>query len=279
MINLLYKYNLFNELITIIDKIIKKKYLKKNKTIYLKIKKILNNDKIITLDIGAAGGFNKEEVFSSKLNNFFKVYEVEPSEEEFLKLSKKNRKINVGFWSHNTKKTLYITKNSGATSLFYPDYNNFILIYKKYNSMNDIVKVIGEKIINCITIENYLNQTKCTNIDYIKIDTQGAEFNILKGLGNFRPLLIRLEVQTIQCYNGIKTFEKIISLLDDLGYVAIKYEKLDYSVLKIPIFMDLIFVPKYENYYESKIIKDRKNKFLALLNIFGLEKISSNYNL
>ena len=92
-------------------------------------------------------------------------------------------------------------------------------------------------------------------------------------------LLIRLEVQTIQCYNGIKTFEKIISLLDDLGYVAIKYEKLDYSVLKIPIFMDLIFVPKYENYYESKIIKDRKNKFLALLNIFGLEKISSNYNL
>ena len=38
---------------------------------------------------------------------------------------------------------------------------------------------------DCDTIENLLSSLKVKELDYLKIDTQGAELEILKGLGNF----------------------------------------------------------------------------------------------
>ena len=61
--------------------------------------------------------------------------------------------------------------------------------------------------------------------------------------------------------------------------MAVIFEKLDNSVLKLPIFMDIIFLPKFENYKNSKIINQRKNKFISLLQIFSLQKYLKLYNL
>ena len=40
-------------------------------------------------------------------------------------------------------------------------------------------------------------------IDFLKIDTQGAEANVIFGLGSYRPLCIYTEVQFIPLYKGI----------------------------------------------------------------------------
>ena len=47
--------------------------------------------------------------------------------------------------------------------------------------------------IECDTINNQLSNLNIKNLDYLKIDTQGAELEILKGIGNFKPLLIKLK--------------------------------------------------------------------------------------
>ena len=48
--------------------------------------------------------------------------------------------------------------------------------YKNYN-VTSVVEV------ECDTIESQLSNLNIKNIDYIKIDTQGSEFEILKGIG------------------------------------------------------------------------------------------------
>ena len=53
--------------------------------------------------------------------------------------------------------------------------------------------------IHCDTIEKILNEKNIDNLDYLKIDTQGSELEILKGLGKYKPLLIKIEVHFFQC--------------------------------------------------------------------------------
>ena len=40
-----------------------------------------------------------------------------------------------------------------------------------------------------IQLSNQLSELNINNLDYLKIDTQGAELEILKGIGKYRPLL------------------------------------------------------------------------------------------
>ena len=42
-------------------------------------------------------------------------------------------------------------------------------------------------------MSNQLYELTVKSLDYLKIDTQGAELEILKGMGNYRPLLIKIE--------------------------------------------------------------------------------------
>ena len=57
------------------------------------ISKLLYNEKLIALDVGAQGGFFNESLFPKKYNNFFMPILVEPLIDEVQKLIKKNLPI------------------------------------------------------------------------------------------------------------------------------------------------------------------------------------------
>ena len=63
------------------------------------IKNILNENKIIALDVGAQGGFNSDNFFSKKYNYFFEDILIEPIETEAQKFKNKRYVINKGVWS------------------------------------------------------------------------------------------------------------------------------------------------------------------------------------
>ena len=277
MLRYLKKLNLLNEVFVILKELKKNEEKNNSLKFYKKIDKILKHKPIVTLDIGASGGFNTEEVFNKKYNKYFKVNAIEPIKKEFDKIKSSN-KSNLGFWSEDKDLNLYITNDFGATSVFEPNLENFHFIYNDNQSLKNVEVKNIEKI-KCIRIDNYCREVNIDNIDFIKIDTQGSEYEILSGLGKYRPLLIRAETQTISCYKNMSTFEKVIDLLDQYGYVALNFDQLDSSVLKMPIFVDIIFIPKFENYLNSAIIKNRKDKFVALLKIFSLQNYLHLYNL
>ena len=68
------------------------------------IKDLIINEKIISLDVGAQGGFNSDNFFPKKYNIFFENILVEPIESEASKLKENKFIINKGLWSKRKRK-------------------------------------------------------------------------------------------------------------------------------------------------------------------------------
>ena len=93
------------------------------------ILKLLDNKKLVALDVGAQGGFFNNSIFHKKYDNFFAPIVVEPLASEAEKLIQQNYKvISKGFWSSNCKKKLYVLgKRSGSSSMYKPSKGVFDL--------------------------------------------------------------------------------------------------------------------------------------------------------
>ena len=125
----------------------------------------MGEKKLVTLDIGAQGGFFNGSIFSKKYNFFFDPIVVEPIPDEAKKLEDKNYKvISKGLWSENCKKKLYILgKRPGSSSMYKPNPNALSLydFKKKDFSAFDITDEID---IECTTIKESLNRFEVNNL-------------------------------------------------------------------------------------------------------------------
>lgn len=80
------------------------------------------------------------------------------------------------------------------------------------------------------TLDELVKELKLSRVDYIKMDAEGSDLNILKGardiLRNYFPVL------SIACYhtdpNGIPYVGKVITYLKSLGYGCITFHKAGY---------------------------------------------------
>ena len=237
------------------------------------LEKFLEKNKIVALDVGAQGGFNSDTFFPKKYDHFFEEILIEPIDSEAKKIKNKKFVINKGLWSEKIKKKLYILDNRlGSSSMYEPNINSFDLHNiqeKKY----DDYKVTRSIEIECDTLANQLTDLNINNLDYLKIDTQGAELEILKGLGNFRPLLIKIEAHFFSMYKNVPSWHKLINLLYELNYVLIDWKDIGDHNTRIPAEADMIFIPNFNNEVGKELIKQNKNKFISLMLIFGQLKL------
>jgi len=247
-----------------------KSYNSNNSYDFTKIlKNILNDKKIVALDVGAQGGFNSDNFFPKKYNCFFEDILIEPIETEAKKLNKNKYTINKGMWSKQEKRKLYILDNRlGSSSMYEPDINNFDLHnIRKDNYKNyDITRTIE---INCDSINNLLSELNLKNLDYLKIDTQGAELEILNGLGNYKPLLIKIEAHIFSMYKDVPGWHKLLNLLYELNYVVIDWKGIGEHNSRVPAEIDMILIPNFNNDNGKNLIINSKQKFISLMLIFG----------
>jgi len=246
------------------------------------ISKILKK-KLIALDVGAQGGFFNTGLFHPRYNNYFSPILVEPIAAEAEKIKSSNYKvISKGLWSKKCTKILYfLEKRPGSSSMFEPNKKNLNLYgFKKKNyHLFDVTKKIK---IKCDTLKSSLQKLNIKFLDYLKIDTQGAEYEILKGIGNFFPLLVRLEVHTIPMYKNAPYWCKVINYMHQLGYIVCDWEKIGSHVTRSPVEMDIVFIPNYLTKFGKELIKNRVDNFISLMLVFGhvslLRIISENLN-
>ena len=270
----------------VINYLNEKSYLSNNKYNFSPlIKKFLKDIKIIALDVGAQGGFNSDNFFSKKYNLFFEEILVEPIESEVDKLMSKFV-LKKGLWSKKGKRKLYILDNRlGSSSMYEPNELNFDLHGIKQKDF-DNYKVTRTTEIECDTIDSQLSELNIKNLDYLKIDTQGAELEILKGLGNYRPLLMKVEVHFFSMYKDVPSWHNLINHLSGLNYVLIDLKDIGGHSSRIPAEADMIFIPNFDNEAGKKFIKENKEKFISLMLIFGqikllqiiLKKLNINYD-
>ena len=241
------------------------------------IKQLLQNQKMIALDAGSQGGFNSDNFFLNRYNKFFKQILVDP-----IKNSDKDEGdkifINKGLWSSKIKKKLYILgKRPGSSSMYVPNKDSIKIYGFKDNEAN-LFDVTSTEIIECDTIESNLKNLKIENIDYLKIDTQGAELEILKGLGNYKPLLIKCETQIFPMYKEVPGWTELLDYLNILNYIIIDWKQIGSSITRTPVEMDMVFIPNFRNSDGKNKILNNQNKFISLMLMSGqielLKKIS-----
>ena len=237
------------------------------------IENLLKGEKIISLDVGAQGGFNSDNFFPNKYNKFFENILVEPIESEAEKLKDKKFLIKKGLWSKKEMKKLYILDNRlGSTSMYIPDKEAFD-IHNINEKDYDDYKVTRTVEVGCDTISNQLSGLNINSLDYLKIDTQGAELEILKGIGKYRPLLIKVEAHFFSMYKNVPDWHELVNYLYNINYVLIDWKSIGKHNTRVPAEADMIFIPNFNIDYGKKLIKNNTNKFISLMLVFGQIKL------
>ena len=152
--------------------------------------------------------------------------------------------------------------------MYEPDELNFDLHNIKKKNF-DNYKVTRSIEIECDTLDNQLSELNIKNLDYLKVDTQGAELEILKGLGKYRPLLLKIETHFFSMYKNAPSWHKLINFIGDLNYVLIDLKEIGDHNTRVPAEADMIFIPNFNNEAGKELIKKNQDKFISLMLIFG----------
>jgi FkbM family methyltransferase len=121
-------------------------------------------------------------------------------------------------------KTLYITKDPGSSSLFLPR----IDLHADHPTMRNAQSPISTAEVWTTRFDNIVEVTGCTQPDFIKLDTQGYELNILKGFGEYLPKAraLKIEVEFNEMYEGQPLFANVDHFMRQNGFVLWKLQNL-----------------------------------------------------
>ena len=240
--------------------------------------------KIYLLDVGSLD-FDFEKYFPLKYEEYFKVILVEPNPSAAINLvkNKKYQVVNKAFWSSECKKKLYLTSPiSDGSSMYLPSKEGFDL-YNPDDNYFANYKISKEIEVECTTIDKSLSDHDVKYLDYLKIHAQGAELEILKGLGRFKPLILNVKLFLTPMYENIPDWTEILSYLKKLNYISCSWEKVGSSIFQCPAQMNMLFIPNFLNDKGKKSILERKDEFIFLMLLTGqiklLQTISNKINL
>ena len=187
------------------------------------------NMKKIIVDVGATGfpaamrypdGFELNNREESKVDSTLEVYLFEPNLDFYDKLVKDFGELsNFHIYPialSNKKGTFdfYLTDKQDCASLRppkeeawvnRPDVTNFKTIQVEVDLMKDILPDLPY-------------------ISYLKLDTQGTEYEILEGMGDLllKTHYVRCEVSRYGQYIGQRTMNEIISFMESKGYIYLE---------------------------------------------------------
>lgn len=245
------KYSIIFEII----KFFKKKYKKLLNFLFRqKLNSIIlylleNKIKINTVyDVGAfRGDWTKLLKKTSLKNSKFYLFEANRENEIYLKNSGHKYFINV--LSDKNKDVNFFSKAGTGDSYFREKTN----IYE-----NTIVP----KTLKTITLNEIKKNNHIPSPDFLKIDTQGSEIDILKGgseiLNNCKIIL--LECPIISYNTGAPLLDDYIKYLDGIDFLPLDIIEI-HHIDKVLVQIDIIFLKKD---IFQKIYKDKK-----ILNIFN----------
>ena len=108
----------------------------------------------------------------------------------------------------------YLTETEGASSFYKPNYS----IANRYY-FNEYYKIKKELILKTTTLQKVFADEKI-DPDFMKIDTQGFELNILKGAGEYLDdvLAMEIEVEFLPFYEGQPLFSDVDSFARAKGF-------------------------------------------------------------
>lgn len=232
---------------------------------------ILNilKEKLIHLDVGSRKG---PLHIVQKYSNFMEIIMVEPEREEANDQRKRGfAVIEKPLFKKSGEVTFLETRFPACSSIYMPQgpYLDFINPDPGHISQHDVVK---KTTMECSTISEELINLNVPELDFLKIDTQGSELDILMGLKDYRPLIIQVEMQYLPVYHDVPNAYQICQYLFERGYIPFSLTTHHINTL-CPIEGDGYFMPSWVAPLGIELIRSREQKYIALMLMFGQTEI------
>ena len=199
---------------------------------------------IVSVDVGADGGVREWGGLAALCES----HAFEPRPDSFVDLQKAQKEggppsvklHNTGLARTTGRHRLYVTRIPQASSLRKPKPASFLL--KRWRQDNGF-DVTQELEINCISLAQFVQEQQLSRIDFLKLDTQGSELDILRGGGDFlREIsIIKCEVEFVQLYEGQPLFDEVVGTLASYGFRFFTFEE-SAEVYKKRIWSDCMFI-------------------------------------
>lgn len=219
-----------------------------------KISKLLHDNitsDFTLLDIGAANGAHERwNIIQKKLNLIL----VEPHKKsaELLKKKKINVIESVLSKEDNIKTKFYITRKAECSSFLKPNFDHL-----RNFSNPERFDVISEADFNSKKLDTVINDFSLPN--FIKIDTEGSELEILKGSSQTLKNTFGLEIECSfhQIRKDQPLFEEVRDYLKNMDFMfidfvtIIRWEKYNFNLFGQPQITDALFLKNEETIIEK----------------------------
>jgi FkbM family methyltransferase len=180
---------------------------------------------LVVVDVGCRWGFAD---FWQQLSPHVVLYgfDPDPAECERLRASYKEANVHLvplALAEEPGERTLYLTREMACSSLYQPD----PALTGSFPELACASEVGTSKIV-VTTLDEWSAANRVAEIDFIKLDTQGAELDVLRGggraLDSVRALEVEVEFNPI--YIGQPLFGDVDRFLRDRGFVLWKLSTL-----------------------------------------------------
>lgn len=236
----------------------------------IKIFNQIKNFKLYIANIGSGsvGEYDFSSFFWTKISDYCKFYCFDPSNQNRIDIG--NQIIfPYGLWNEKTTKEIWLTKFSYASSLYEPNYDQL----NKFINFDSHL-LIGKKKINLEVLDQVTKNENLDYCDFIKIDAEGAELNILNGAKKNLDNALGLEIEinfiekNINAPNGLevidfckKNYFEIFILNRESWRKNLKININENHQL---IWADAVFFKTEQEIYRKLNLLDKKQIFITL---------------
>ena len=183
--------------------------------------------KRIAFDVGACLG---ESI--CRFDEFDEIYAFEPAEYTYdiltntQKEDKRVKCFKIAISDQNGSKLFYYHDHYGYSSFFELDEEGefFKKCQEDDPGFNDIISKFE---VETKRLDTFMKENHIDHIDFLKIDTQGNDLNVIKSLGNMIDCVdtIELEVQIKSLYKGVPTKDDIVKYMYDHNFTISEQNK------------------------------------------------------
>jgi len=215
--------------------------------------------------IGGRGGsisFKNNIYFEHMVQN--SIFDADEDSEEVIRLKNPNAKIySICLDEKKRLRKFFLNKNRYTSSFLEPHHNN-LNFYQDINGKNMLLSDACEKEkiieVQTFSLDELKINKKIDNIDFISLDTQGSELDILKGAKNCLTqtiIAIQLEVSLIDFYKEGTTFFLADNFLKENNFLLYSFEPLnvnffgnipsDFIKKKFPSQAEVLYILDYRS--------------------------------
>ncbi|MEB3831391.1 FkbM family methyltransferase [Phormidium sp. CCY1219] len=130
--------------------------------------------------------------------------------------------IPLAFANASGERTLYVTRNPQCSSLYPP---NQVYLRRFNNTVTDLMELDFTVEIETTTLDEFCDQERIEEIDFLQTDVQGADLLVLEGSSRLLErsiLAVKVEVEFAPLYVGQPLFAEVDTFLRKWGFSLFK---------------------------------------------------------